>query len=458
VLNLVEANLQVFISVFGLGLCYAFERWYYDPDFKEKRNSIFFTILCVTTCIALFLIATLFPLSGVLSGVLFESQAYADIFRLMLINAGFEIIAQTPNSLIRLREKPFLFTTANLSKLVTSIIATVVFIVHFRLGLKGVYYAQLTGILVYFLILSRFLLSHIHIGFEWKVLKDMIRFRFPFLLPVIALNVFNFNDRFVLSNTVGVIDAGIYSLGAKLANTIKVFLITAIWLAITPTIYKMMNDPYNKRFYSKVMTYLSFTVIIFVMIFSFYGREVVMLLAKEESYIDAYKVIPIVSLGIFFGLLKDISMIGLNITKKTKSIATTTILVTILNLLLNILLVPWLGIMGAASSGLIAQFIFFIIIYIAAQKYYTIPYEMGKVTTMVVIASILYILSSFTEPLSVLWIRVFIKFILICSFPFILYIVGFYEAVEIASMRGFWNKWKNPMHWKENFSSLRMKD
>jgi O-antigen/teichoic acid export membrane protein len=151
-------------------------------------------------------------------------------------------------------------------------------------------------------------------------------------------------------------------------------------------------------------------------------------------------------------------MIGLNITKKTKSIATTTILVTILNLLLNILLVPWLGIMGAASSGLIAQFIFFIIIYIAAQKYYTIPYEMGKVTTMVVIASILYILSSFTEPLSVLWIRVFIKFILICSFPFILYIVGFYEAVEIASMRGFWNKWKNPMHWKENFSSLRMKD
>ncbi len=456
VLNLVEANLQIFISVFGLGLCYAFERWYYDKEFVEKRNSIFFTILFITTCIGLFLITALFPVSDKLSGILFESKAYSDIFRLMIINAGLEIIAQTPNSLIRLRERPVLFTIANLSKLITSITATVVFIVYLGLGLKGVYYGQLIGILVYFITLSGFLLSHIQLKFEWKILKDMVHFRFPFLLPVIALNVFNFNDRFVLSNTVGVIDAGIYSLGAKLANTIKVFLITAIWLAITPTIYKMMNDPNNKRFYSKVMTYLSFTVIIFVMIFSFYGREVVVLLAKEKSYMDAYKVIPIVSLGIFFGLLKDISMIGLNITKKTRSIATTTILVTVLNLLLNIFLVPWLGIMGAASSGLIAQFIFFIIIYVIAQKYYTIPYEMGKVTTMVLLAVILYILSSLSEPLD-MWIRIPLKFILICSFPFILYVVGFYEAVELVSIKGFWNKWKNPMQWKKNLSSLQTK-
>lgn len=456
VLNLVEANLQIFISVFGLGLCYAFERWYYDKEFIDKRNSIFFTILCVTGCISLSLVAALFPLSATLSGILFENPAYADIFQLMIVNAGLEIIAQTPNSLIRLREKPVLFTAANLSKLITSIIATVVFIVHLGLGLKGVYYAQLLGILVYFVILSGFLLSHIKIGFEWKILKDMVRFRFPFLLPVIALNVFNFNDRFVLSNMVGVIDAGVYSLGAKLANTIKVFLITAIWLAITPTIYKMMNDPYNKRFYSKVMTYLSFTVIIFVMIFSFYGREVVMLLAKEDSYMEAYKVIPIVSLGIFFGLLKDISMIGLNITKKTKSIATTTILVTVINLLLNILLVPSLGIIGAACSGLIAQFIFFVIIYIIAQKYYTIPYETGKVTIMIVVAAILYIFASLSEPLDI-WFRVPLKFILICSFPFILYIVGFYEAIELASIKGFWDKWKNPRAWKENLSTLRLK-
>ncbi len=453
VLNLVEANLQFMISVFGLGLCYAFERWYYDKEFIEKRETTFFTILVSTLVLSLVLVLTLFPFAGSLSRILFESASYGNIFQLMLINAGFEIVAQTPNSLVRMKEKPSLFTLANMCKLGTSVLLTVVFVVYFKLGLEGVYYAQILGVLVYFIILSRFLYSQSKIGFEWAVLKDMIRFRFPFLLPIIALNVFNFNDRFVLSNVSGVIDAGIYSLGAKLANTIKVFLITAIWLALTPTIYRMMNDPLNKRFYSKVMTYMGFAVIIFVMVFSFFGKELVMLLAKDKTYWDAYLVIPIVSLGIFFGLLKDVSLIGLNITKKTKSIATVTIGITIANLGLNILLVPYMGMLGAAFSGLIAQFLFFIIIYAVAQKHYKIPYELNKVGLMVLLAIALYGISTTTNSLA-LWMRLPIKFVLIASFPFLLYLFGFYERVELERLSGFWQKWKNPMKWKENLDTL----
>ncbi|MEO7989848.1 MAG: oligosaccharide flippase family protein [Chryseolinea sp.] len=453
VLNLVEANLQFMISVFGLGLCYAFERWYWDKEFVEKRESIFFTILVATTILSLVLVLTLFPFAGSLSRILFESAAYGNVFQLMLINASFEIVAQTPNSLVRLKEKPSLFTFANMCKLGVSVLCTVIFVVYFKLGLEGVYYAQIIGILVYFIILSKFLYNQSKIGFEWAALRDMVRFRFPFLLPVIALNVFSFNDRFVLSNVSGVIDAGIYSLGAKLANTIKVFLITAIWLALMPTVYRMMNDPQNKRFYSKVMTYLGFVVIIFVMIFSFFGKEMVMLLAKDKMYWDAYLVIPVVSLGIFFAMLKDVSLIGLNITKKTKSIATVTIAITLVNLGLNILLVPYMGMLGAAFSGLIAQFLFFVIIYAVAQKHYKIPYELNKIGLMVLIGLILYGASTITNPLS-LWIRVLIKFAMIVLFPFLLYLCGFYEQVEIERIKGFWKKWRNPLMWKKNLDTL----
>jgi O-antigen/teichoic acid export membrane protein len=454
VLNLAEANLQIVISVLGLGLNWAYERWYWDQEQIPRRKSIFFTILFTTTFLSLFLVGISFIFSKYFSGWIFDNADYYTIFRLMMINAGFEIIAQTPNSLIRLNEKPGLFTIANLSKLTASVIFTVLFIVKFDLGLYGVYYAQLIGIGFYFLVLSPFILRHIELKFEWAELRNMIWFRFPFLMPIIALNLFNFNDRFVMTKLVGVVDAGIYSLGAKLANTIKVFLITAIWLALTPTIYRMMNDPNNKRFYSKIMTYLSFTVIIVVMLFSFFSKELVALIAKDDIYLQAYQVIPIVSLAIFFGLLKDISMIGLNITKKTGAIASTTIAVSVFNLAMNFALIPFLGMIGAACASLLAQLLFFIVIYRVAQKNYPIPYELGKITLMLVIASSLFVVSLLTDNVN-LWLRLPVKLFLVMVFPVILYFFGFYEAVELDRINGFWKKWKNPMTWKQNFDTLK---
>lgn len=454
VLNLVEANLQFLISVFGLGLCYAYERWYWDKSYLEKRNTIFFTILVVTICISLLLVVTLFPLSGFFSGLLFESDSYALVFQLMIVNAGFEIVAQTPNSLIRLSEKPVLYTTANLVRLFTSILATVIFVVYLQLGLEGVYYAQILGMMVYFIVLSKFIYQHTTVGFERAALADMLKFRFPFLLPIVALNVFNFNDRFVLSNINGLVEAGVYSLGAKLANTIKVFVITAVWLALTPTIYKMMHEPNNKRFYSKVMTYMSFGVMFFVMGFSFFGFELVDVLAKEEVYRQAANIIPIVSVGIFFGMLKDVSLIGLNITKKTGSIAVTTFIVTGLSLLLNILLIPYLGIYGSALSNVVVQGVFFAVIFVIAQKHYPIPYETGKILMMIFLASVLFVPALLSNDFSV-WIRVPVKLLLIAVFPLLLYWLGFYEPVEKERLAGFWKKWKNPAGWKKNLNELQ---
>lgn len=454
ILNLLEANLQIIISVAGLGISYAYERWFWDREFINRQKSIFFTILIATFLLSVILNGFFIPLSPIASEWLLNNSSYSTILQLMVLTASFEIIAQTPTSLIRLREKPALYTLANLSKLVISLLLTVVFITYFNLGLYGIYYAQLAGLLVYFILLSRFIAQNSYAKPEWRELFSMIRFRFPFLLPTIALSFFSFNDRFVITKLNGVVEAGIYSLGAKLANTIKVFLITAIWLALTPMIYKMMNDPYNKRFYSKLMTYLGFVILLVVMSFSFFSEELVMLVASDPLYLSAASVIPLISLGILFGLFKDVSMIGLNISKKTGLVATATFLVTVLNFGLNYTLIPMLGIIGAAVSNVVAQLIFFVIIHYAAQKYYPIPYELSKIGLMLFVAFVLYGLTLLVDPLSY-WLKIPIKLILLLSFPVILYFFNFYEAIELERLNGFWKKWKNPLNWKENISSLK---
>jgi hypothetical protein len=39
------------------------------------------------------------------------------------------------------------------------------------------------------------------------------------------------------------------------------------------------------------------------------------------------------------------------------------------------------------------------------------------------------------------------------SFPFILYPLRFYEAIELERLHGFWIKWRNPGKWADNFRS-----
>lgn len=453
-LGILEVSIQILISTFGLGLWYAFERWYWDKDYAKKQKSIFFTILSFSLFIAVFLFFIIFISSSKLSKLLFDSTEFAYVLCLMSFITGLEIIAQTPGTLLRLLEKPFYFTLSFIVKLVLTLGFTIYFLVFQGKKIDGIYEAQMIGSIVYLVILLKPIIKHSKIKLELRILLDMIKYRLPLIFSSIFIIVLSFTDRYALKFLSGLSDVGIYSLGYKLANSIKVIIVSSVWYALTPLIYKMMDEPNNKRFYSKVMTYFTFGVMIFVLGLSLFGKEIVYLFARKPDYWDAFKIIPLISYSILFGMLKDVSLIGLNIVKKTKIMAFLIIIVAVLNLILNLILIPIFQYFGAALATLISQIVFFIAVLLYSQKYYPIPYEIHKVVTMILVGGVLYALSLLTTDL-VLFYRVFIKSLLIISFPFVLYPLKFYETVELDRIKGAWDKWKNPLNWRDNIKGMK---
>jgi cell division protein FtsW (lipid II flippase) len=94
------------------------------------------------------------------------------------------------------------------------------------------------------------------------------------------------------------------------------------------------------------------------------------------------------------------------------------------------------------------------VIFTVAQKHYPIPYELGKIMMMILLAGGLFVLASLSNEFS-LWLRLPVKFLLICLFPLLLFWFGFYEPVEKERIAGFWKKWKNPFLWKKNLKELQ---
>ena len=282
----------------------------------------------------------------------------------------------------------------------------------------------------------------------------MMKFSYPLLLTSMAGIILTISDRYVLRFISDLSYVGIYSLGFKIANTLRVFIITSVNLAIQPMIYKMIDQPDNKRFYSKIMTYFSFGLMICALGLSLFGREMIKFLSKTNpDYWNAFTIVPVISLAIFFGMLRDVSLTGINITKKTGVNARSIVFVSALNIGLNLLLIPRYGYLGAAIATLISQFLYFILIYYFAQRYYRINYEIGKVIKILAAGIVIYCLSVLTNDMSLL-ARLLIKTFLLVSFPFTLYPMKFYESIELERLHGFWIKWRNPLRWPDNFRTL----
>lgn len=453
ILGILEITSQIIIVIYGLSLYTAFFRWYWDKEYKDKQKSIFFTLLVSVSLFSLVIATLLILIRDQVSVLLFDSPEYSYYIVLISVVACFESVGIVVATLIRLQEKALLYSILYILKLITSLIFTIYFIVNRGKSIEGIYEAQIIGNCVYFLFASLFILKNIQLRFNKIALRNMLIFSLPLMLTSLTGIILNVTDRYVLRFLTDYENVGIYTLGYKIANTIRVFVIASVSMALQPMIFKMMNDPNNKRFYSKVMTYFTYGLIFFVLGLSLFGKEIVKILSQNVSYWESFHVVPILSFAMLFTMLRDISFTGLHLTKKTRIIALITISVALLNLGLNILFVSFWGYMGASYCTLISQILFFILIYSFAQRYYYIPYEMRKIVLIIITSLGLFFIAQLTNDMS-LWMRLLFKTLLIMILPVILYFLKFYEPVELDRLKGIWLKWRNPCRWFKNLKSF----
>lgn len=430
ILSILEISSQIIIGIFGFGLNYAFERWYYDKDFAFMQKSIFFTVLLFTTILAVFTSFFLLPILPYISKALFNSSGYVYVLKLMIISSGIELISIIPLSLLRMKEKSLAFSLNQISRFIILLIATVLFLVYYKRGLNGIYEARLIALLFSALLLIKIAWTYSECKFELKILRDMMAYRMPLVASTIAVFLLSFSDRFTLKFIGGLTEVGQYSFAYKIAGTVKMIVISSAWMSIMPTVYKKMNDVDNKRYYSKLMTYIAFATIIFVLATSLFSREITKILGKNPAYWSSYLLVPIISIAIVFETLQNVALIGLNILKKTVIISLIITGSAAINIILNIILVQSLDAYGAALSLFITQLLLFFVTLLISEKMYPVGYEIRKILLLVVLAAFFIGIGLISFLIFPLALSLVVRLALLLVFPFVLNLLNFYEPVE----------------------------
>jgi O-antigen/teichoic acid export membrane protein len=248
-------------------------------------------------------------------------------------------------------------------------------------------------------------------------------------------------------------NVALYTLAFKIASLVRFIVVESIKMAIAPLLLKKMEDPDNGRFFSKVMLYTSFGVMFCIVGISLFAQELIKLISNSREYWDAIALTPILAMALFFVNLKEISIYGLVFTKKTRIISLLTIIAGAVNLLLNILLIPNFGTFGAAAATLLAQLLFWGLIYITAQRYYPLPYDMKRILLIFLVGTLLTASFYFLRDVSV-GPRILIKSGLLISYPFLFLPFNFYEEVEKETILRIARKWIRIRDLKMNIREL----
>lgn len=193
--------------------------------------------------------------------------------------------------------------------------------------------------------------------FKVKTFKELLKISYPFIFSALLCTIYAQTDKMMLKNMLSESAVGLYSVSQTLAGAISI-IPSALIEGFRPEIMKLKK--FNLKEYKKKFQQLYgmvFWICILYCIFITVFAEPIVSILYGEAYLGAVS-----SLGLivwytsfsFFGAINNMYMVAEN---KTIWVQVTTLVGSIVNVLLNYLLIPIYGIVGAAAASLITQVI-----------------------------------------------------------------------------------------------------
>ena len=209
----------------------------------------------------------------------------------------------------------------------------------------------------------------------------MIRFGLPTMPAELSLYSLNFIDRILIVRLAGLAEAGLYALAIKFAQAINV-LARGFQLAWPPLAYSIADDDEARRAYSLVFTWFAAVCAFAVAGLWLLSRWIVDLLAAPE-YFESYEAIGLLATGISLYALYLVLVVILGRTGRTEFNLPATIAGTVVNIVLNLILIPSQGFVGAAIALVASYMVVLVLMYLLTQRLFPVPYEWGRLALLV---------------------------------------------------------------------------
>jgi O-antigen/teichoic acid export membrane protein len=355
--NLISVTAAMLIPLFSLNLTDGPAIHLVQEKSKEKivdmYNTVVNSVIIISIVFSLVLVAC-----GHFLGE--ERQSYLPAILLIILSSVFYKVA---TYVLAVFQKSSTLVT---NTLIRDILATVLTIVLVMTGFSfygivgGITIANLVAALLVWRMTRKDLPYRIFL--DRTILRDFLKMAIP-LLPVFLFSwVVQSSDSYFLAYLKGEESVGKYAVVYGLTNVILCFTyaLNLFWFPVSARLWVEDREKYRGAF---TVAFAGFVVVLLsvVCLFELNSSLLIELFARRESYHDAHVIMGVIAFAFSMQVLITLLTAPLYSNRNAKAIFCSYVAGGILNIILNGLLIPGMGIIGAALSTALSYLVIVVI-------------------------------------------------------------------------------------------------
>jgi O-antigen/teichoic acid export membrane protein len=406
-------------------------------DKKDVFSTPFFAVSAISV---IFSVLILSNGNSILQILRLPRESYYIIFYGVII-LMLDSVILIPFSKLRLEHKAWKFAGIRTVSVFVNIVLNIILVGFMKMSIKGILLSGMFASLSALILFLPDILKSLKFKFEKKLFLQMFKFAWPFVPAGFGSITVMVIDKPLLMFMAGPSVAGIYQANYKFG--IFMLLVVAMFdQAWKPFFLSHAKDENAKEIFAKVLTYfavlsvwLIFAVSLFIGDFikiSFFGYHIL-----HPDYWGGTGIIPIVLTGyLFYGLY--INFIAAPVlSKKTQILIGVTLIGAAINISANLVLIKFFGMFGAAWASFASYAVMAFALFVFSKHLYRIPYEWKRILHLTVLSLAMIAVYYFAKYAFSANFKIFlaVKAGILITFPFLLFITGFFTEQEINAVK-----------------------
>ncbi|MBT8313666.1 MAG: oligosaccharide flippase family protein [Maribacter sp.] len=384
IISTAMAVIPLLVIVFGLSFRGSTAYYYYQykdtaPKYLKRLFGTNVSFILLFSILGIFLL--------LLSKKLFLDRLFLNIsfspyVILSLISIFFQPLYFYYQSLLKAKQQARTASVLDLIYFSTTIGLTLVLILIFDFNAEGALLANAIASSLVFVFSLAGLYREIEICLEWSLLKKSLKYSLPILPHNLSGWAMNMVDRILLNSINSLSIVALFDVGAQLGKVVNMISL-GVNSAYSPWFFDQVKSGEDaKGNIARVTNKIVLLYVLFAIVISWVSPELLRIISKPE-YHESWKIVPFIAsafvLNGFYFTFSNIFFLN-----KTHYLPFITVFGAIINIGLNLLLIPKYGFFGAAYASILTKVIFSTATYVVSQRLYTIPYRLSYLVPLII--------------------------------------------------------------------------
>jgi O-antigen/teichoic acid export membrane protein len=391
--DLISSIIYLLAPVFSLSIFEGTVRFINSKKYTQTQVFTISLLICIGGCLLFLLLSPLFLLSN------FTSNYYGWLVLLVITYIFDQLLAQA----VRGMSYTKIYAIKGIIHTLCIVAFNILWLVIMQLGTKGYLASILTAncISILFLFFRVKLYRIIKLGkIDKTLLTDMLKFSFPLIPNSISWWLNQCANRFILAYFCGIAANGLFAVSMKIPTIMNI--VAAIFIqAWQLSAIKEYDASDVKVFFSKIFNVYCAILIGMCCIIMILIKPIAQM-AFNNDFFEAWKYVSALMISSLLGALQAYITTAFIAFKKTKVIFVSTLIAASFNIVLNIVLIPYMGIWGAVIANVLSYFVVFgINIYVFNKIIFKLDFNKIKLGLSFILLILMSIITVFGNQYSI---------------------------------------------------------